>query len=134
MEGRALKVSTGIFLFAIFVFLGVFVGGWMYNLYTEQTSYSKQESTSIVGCATITFDVSDAQYEAGVLSFVIENKPGDPLEKVGVSSGDEDVIIDTPLLAGGSSQLIEVEMALGGDVLVYPVGCKEHNVKRFRIS
>ena len=133
MAEKHRKISTTLFLLAVFVFLAVFLGGWIYRVYTEQTTYSEGESQSALYCTEYSFDIEGPAYDQGQLSFEIVLKRG-MFDIMVVESGTEMREIDTSHMVVGSSIPAEVEIPLADEVVFYPEGCKAHNSKSFNIK
>lgn len=134
MDSRAKKISTIIFLLAIFVFLAIFIGGWLYRVYMTQSRYSTHESASAVDCAYYSFNVESLSYENGRLYFELDNKGNDQFDTIVIESGGIAKEVSTEGMVAGMSQPIDVEIALADDVSIYPKGCKDHNSKGFQIN
>ncbi|MFC1753048.1 hypothetical protein ACFL96_06595 [Thermoproteota archaeon] len=136
MTEKARKISTTVFLLAVFVFLAVFLGGWLYRVYTTQTTYSTGESKSAITCVGYTFDIDKESlvYEHGVLHFEIAHQYGDQIDVLIVESGTETREVVAGDFIAGVSQLFQVELPLGEEVKIYPKGCRDHNFKLFKIG
>ena len=136
MAEKSRKISLTIFLLAVFVFLAIFLGGWIYRVYMTETAYSTGESKSAVVCAGYTFDIDKESlvYEDGVLYFETDLGYGDKINLLVVESGVESREVDTTAMSGGVPQPITVDIPLSDEVLVYPEGCRDHNFERFTIG
>ena len=133
MAEKHRKISTTIFLLAVFVFLAVFLGGWLYRVYIEQTTYSTGESQSALYCTEYYFDIEGLAYDQGQLSFEIVLKRG-MFDVMVVESGTEMRDINTSNMVTGSIISVEIEIPLADEIVFYPKGCKTHNSKSFNIK
>lgn len=131
---RGKQVSTLIFLFAVFIFLAFFTGGWLYRVYIEKTTFSEQLTDIAIKCSSIYFGVRDIDYREGVLSFELHNKLGDAFEDIVIESGETLVEVPTGRLGAGDELPVQQEIGLEGSVRIYPKGCREENSKIFELK
>ena len=129
---RSKKISTTIFLFAIFVVLAVFTGGWLYNTYTEQIAFSESSSDATVKCGKYYFDVDpdSVYYENKTLHLDIENTFGAELKTIIIDAGEERKEVNVGGIPSGTIYPVSVEISIVESVLVYPSGCETANFKK----
>lgn len=130
-EGRSRKVSTLIFLFAIFIMLAVFTGTWIYRMYSQHKAFTEDKTALTVECSRYYYNIRPETviYENETLYFEIENNIGADIGGIVVESSADRKQVDLGGLSRGISQPVSVEMPVVEWVLVYPVGCREANFK-----
>ncbi|MBW2964054.1 hypothetical protein KY363_01215 [Candidatus Woesearchaeota archaeon] len=130
-EGRSRKVSTLIFLFAIFIMLAVFTGSWIYKMYSQNKAFTEDRTVSTVECSRYYYNIrpETVLYENGTLYFEIENNIGADIGRIIVESSAEKKEVDLGGLSRGIAQPVTVQLDVVGWVLVYPVGCQTTNFK-----
>lgn len=131
MEKRSKKISTLIFLFAIFILLAVFLGSWLYRIYLEQTKYSQEQTLSAVDCGRYYFKIPEdmVEYKNGTLTFMIENTIGKEIKQLVVESALETQRKNMTGLISGAMVPVEVDMRFTDWIYVYPKGCRGINFK-----
>ena len=136
MAASARKISTTIFLLAIFVFLVIFVGAWIYRVYITQTSYSKDESSTAVNCVGYSFEVDTTKltYSNGLFTFGFKQVSGDKIKGLVVESGKQKKEINVTTNIIGEETSLSLNMSLSKQVRIYPKGCKLHNFKLFTLN
>ena len=134
-QEKGKKISTLIFLFAVFVFLAFFTGGWLYRVYVDHTSFSEKSTNTAIKCSSITFGVDNLNYEGGVLSFDLENKFGAVFGNITVESGpNQTVEVPTGRLGSGDVYPVALTIDLGNSVMIYPAGCRDEYAKTFKLT
>ncbi|MBI4738326.1 hypothetical protein HY772_01975 [Candidatus Woesearchaeota archaeon] len=135
MEGRARKVSVLIFLFGIFVMLGVILGGWLYSMYTTNIGFTNKATTSALRCGDYSFTVESIAFDPAkkVLSFTITNSLGDRFDSIVVESGQAKHTVNLTELVQADTETVSIPLEIEREVLIYPRGCRENNAKRFSI-
>ncbi|MBI5398375.1 hypothetical protein HZB03_02825 [Candidatus Woesearchaeota archaeon] len=135
MEGRTKKVSVLVFLFGIFVLLGVIIGGWLYSMYTTNVGFTNKATATALRCGDYSFAVESIAFDPSekVVSFTITNLFGDRFDSIVVESGQTEHQINLTGLVQGGSETVSIPLELGPEVLIYPQGCRENNAKRFSI-
>jgi hypothetical protein len=132
-ETRAMKISTFIFLLAIFIMLAVFMGGWLYKIYIENTHYSKSKTDEALNCNKYYYKIlqDTVSYENGVIRFDVENYIGAEFKTLVVQSETQQKELNITI--GQETTLpVEVEIEAAERVRVYPLGC-ENNYKEIII-
>jgi hypothetical protein len=129
-ERRSRKISTILFLFAIFILLAVFTGTWIYRMYLEQTRYSEEKTLATVECGKYYFsiDPKTVNYEAGTLYFEIENTLGAEIATIVVQSANDRNEVNISL-GQGTVMPVSIPMEVVEWVMVYPKGCSGINFK-----
>ena len=133
-QEKGKKISTLIFLFAVFIFLAFFTGGWLYRVYVDHTSFSEKSTDTAIKCSSITFGVENLDYKGGVLSFDLENKFGQEFSNITIESGTQSVDVPTGILRPGDLFPVRLEIEVGETLIIYPQGCKGENSKSFRLT
>jgi K+-transporting ATPase A subunit len=130
IERRSRRISTLIFLFAIFILLAVFTGAWIYRVYKQQTAYSEARTLATVECGKYYFgiDPKTVSYEDGVLYFEIENTLGADIRTIVVQGVDERREVNISLVQG-MIMPVSLQIAVADWVMVYPEGCEGINFK-----
>jgi len=131
VEARSRKMSTLIFLFAVFILLAIFTGSWMYKMFKDQTAYSEQKTLATVECGRYYFSIrpESVLYENGTLYFEIENTLGADIKMVTVESKAESRELDLGGLSQGTVLPVSVQIGVSEWVLVYPKGCRGVNFR-----
>ncbi len=131
MEARSQKVSTLIFLFSIFVLLAFFLGSWLYNIYLDQTQYSKEQTISAIECGRFYFQIDEQSvgYVDGILTFDIENTIGTPIRELTIESALETRDLNVSGLIPGAMVPISVDIRLTDWIQIYPKYCRGLNFK-----
>ncbi len=131
VEQRSRKVSTLIFLFAIFIVLIVFTAGWIYRMYITQTALSESQTLLTIECGRYYFNIKPGSvlYENNTLYFEIENNIGAVINSIVVESVTEKKQVDLGGLEQGLTQPVSLDMEVIEWVMVYPEGCKGANFK-----
>ena len=134
-EPRHKKISTLIFLFAIFIMLAVVTGGWIYRMYVQQTAFSEQSTFGTVECGRYYFSVDPESvlYENNTLYFDIENSIGAAIGSLVIESAVESKQISIRL-DQGTLQPVTIPIAVDGWFLVYPRGCRDANFKNISVG
>lgn len=132
-ETRAMKISTFIFLLAVFIMLAVFMGGWLYKIYAENTNYSKLRTDEALNCNKYYYRIhqNTASYENGVLRFDIENYIGAEFKTLVVQSETQQKELNVTIIQE-TTLPVEVEIEASERVRVYPLGCN-NNYKEISI-
>lgn len=128
VDRRSKKVSVLIFLFAIFIMLVAFTGGWLYKMYSEQTAYSEASTLATVECSRFYYRIhqESVSYENGTLYFEIENTLGADIDTIVVQSMNEEKQVDV-YLTQGIVQPVSLPIEVVEWVTIYPVGCEGVN-------
>ena len=136
MEGRAKNVSALIFLFGIFVMLGIMLGGWLYSMYTTNIGFTKRATASAIQCGEYSFTVENLAFDpvAKTLQLSLTNTFGNPLDDIVVESNSKKQLVNLTHLTQGATETITVPLEAEQEILVYPQGCRENNAKRFVVS
>lgn len=136
MEGRARKVSVLIFLFGIFVMLGVIIGGWLYSMYTTNIGFTKKATASTLHCGDYSFAVENIAFDPtqNQLHFTIINRLGAQIDTIVVESDHTVGAVNLTGLVQGAAETVSVPLKLKKEVLIYPQGCRENNAKRFSLQ
>jgi len=131
IERRSRKISTLIFMFAIFIMLVAFTAGWIYRMYSQQTAYSESKTFATVECGKYYYNIKPGSviYENGTLYFEIENNIGADIGSIVVESMTEKKSIDLGGLSQGLVQPVSLPIEVVEWVLVYPQGCRGANFK-----
>lgn len=131
MVERSKKFSTLIFLFAIFVVLAAFLGSWLYNIYQDQTQYSKEQTMSAVECGRFYFNVKpeDVSYDNGTLTLLVENTIGQEIKQLTVESALETHKLNVTGLINGAMVPVKVGIRMTDWIYVYPSQCRGINFK-----
>jgi hypothetical protein len=132
---RHKKISTLIFLFAIFIMLAVFTGGWIYRMYVQQTAFSEQSTFDTVECGRYYFNIDPESvlYDNRTLYFEIENSIGAAIDSLVIESAAEKKQISIRL-DQGVLQPVTLPIEAEAWVLVYPRGCRSGNFKNISIG
>ncbi|MFC1723308.1 hypothetical protein ACFL0V_04165 [Nanoarchaeota archaeon] len=128
MDGRGKKVSTLIFLFALFMLLAVILGAWLFKIYQEQTKWSDTQTVDAVDCGRYYYQIGDITYHNGTLSFMFENTVGKPIKEITIESAIEKRSVNMSLNADEAIP-ISVPLQLTDWVFVYPSACRGFNFK-----
>ena len=136
MAASARKISTTVFLLAIFVFLVIFVGAWIYRVYITQTSYSKDESSSAVNCVGYSFEVdkNKLNYKNGLFSFEFKQTGGNAINTLIVESSKQKKELNITNNVIGEKTSLNLNILLSKQVRIYPKGCRIHNFKLFNVN
>ena len=131
MEARSRKISTMIFLFAIFMLLAFFLGSWLYRIYLEQTQYSKEKTIAAVECGRFYFliDENTVSYTNGTLHFAIENTVGTPITQLTVETALETQNLNITGLMSGAMVPVSTKIQITDWAHVYPRYCRGLNWK-----
>jgi hypothetical protein len=129
-ESRSRKVSVIIFLFAVFIMLAIFTGGWIYRMYATQTELAEKRTFSAVECGKYYFSLKQDSivYDNSTVYFEIQNTIGATIDLIVVESGLEKRELNVSI-AQGTTQPVSLNMSVTNWILVYPVGCRETNFR-----
>jgi hypothetical protein len=126
------KITITIFLFALFVFLGIFIFLLGYSTTTSSGNYSRQVSKSTIECTGITFDIvgGSMSYENSVLRFTIESFGGGSASRLVVASENETWFTPQLDFRADVDRKIKIEnITIKDKFRIYPEGCDGYNVK-----
>lgn len=128
------KISWGIFLFALFIFLALWIGLTMYTIYTSKTTEAKSSTKSSIECSTYAFEISEINYSDEKLTFRIKNTIGEDFETLVIESGNIQNKASLKSFYEGEERTVAIDsIVIEKEFSVYPEGCKEYNVKKFNI-
>ncbi|HII72232.1 TPA: hypothetical protein HA265_05755 [Candidatus Woesearchaeota archaeon] len=131
MESKSRKMSTLIFMFAIFVLLAAFLGSWLYRIYKEQTTYSQEQTLAAVDCGRFYYQVDSesVSYKDGVLFFLIENTIGKEITSLTLETALETKHFNMTGLTPGAMVPVNQSIRMTTWVWVYPTSCRGINFK-----
>jgi hypothetical protein len=119
-----------IFLFSLFVFLGVYIGVNLYQSYVSGRAYTER----VTRCGQYSFDVYNVDYDSINLEFNVENTVGEEFNVLVVEVNGDIRENDLSSFSAGDISHITVEnIQIEENFLVYPAGCKGHNAKELSV-
>lgn len=118
------KITLYLFLFSIFLFLSLFIGVRIYNIYIGSKATSEATIKSTMGCAFV-FSLTNIEYSGGTLVFSIKTSDENAFRKiiiVGSDGAEREVEMGTFI---GYRQDVRVEnINIENLFEVYPEGCE----------
>lgn len=119
------KITILAFLLSIFIFLGVFLGAWIYRTYHEQTGYSKEESTRIMECTDYSFRITHSEYRDGKLRIELDASASTKdIPSLTIQINEEKHLLEETLYAGLKGYF-ELEATINQEkIIIYPTGCQ----------
>lgn len=135
MAAQSTKITLYIFLFALFIMLGMVIGIRIYNIYTGSKAATEKTIKSTMGCEFFSFSVSNILYEQGSLSFDLKTTDDKLLKKI-VIVGDNDMKKEIELgrFLGFEQRVDAGQIEVSDSFGVYPYGCESQNSKRCSVS
>lgn len=135
-DERSKKTTFQIFIIVLGVAFVVFIGIWLYDIYSSNRQISTELSKSVIECTGYAFEVDRTTlvYSEGKLSFLITNPYGSKFDVLLVKS-DSGVEKEALLrnFMQGNSEVVSFEgMNVTKSFEVYPKGCP-NNAKTYKI-
>lgn len=133
MPERSKRITIAIFLFSIFIFLGIVVFVVIFSTARSTGNYSRMTTMSSVECLGITFRVipNTITYEENTLSFVIDSVGGGSVTQLVITSGGEERETPEVDFRGRVKRKITIkDIEFEGNFTIYPKGCKNYNMKQ----
>jgi len=130
MPSSSRKITVLIFLFSLFVFLGVYIGVNIYQSYVSGRAYTERVSK----CGQYSFDVFNVDYDGINLGFNVENTAAEEFNVLVVEVDGDTRENDLGSFGSGDISHITVEnIQIEEKFFVYPAGCKRHNAKELSV-
>lgn len=123
-KAQSRKITLYLFLFSIFLFLALFIGVRIYNIYMGSKTTSETTLKSTMGCAFV-FSLTNIEYNDGTLVFSIKTSDENAFKKITIVGADgtkREVEMGTFM---GYRQDVRVEnINIENLFEVYPEGCE----------
>lgn len=140
MAERSKRYSLLIFLFALFIFLSLYIILWSYNIYTSTKNYTNATSQSSITCTTYSFNFVDnsMNYDNGTLTFNIDITnmiSSAPKGFALVLATNETTYRSEPInIYVRNTKVVFKNVSIDDSFSVAPVGCEASNVKPCSLS
>lgn len=134
IKARGDNITMKIFLWFIFIVLGLSMAFWLFSMYQQYISSGEIEKGTLgtLGCSGYTFKIFGIDYEGEQLTFTIKNTIGDPIDFLEIKSEFETRTEDLGYLSSGrEKQIILKDFKIKDNFVVYPEGCLRYNSKEF---